>query len=143
MFARIYGHKSPSEWNSFAAGAIAGYLIMSYDNSYKVMKKQINMAIGIRTLYAFGAYLIRKNYVPFLEHTPQGYDKGTVMWYTLMWGVVMWHWRHQTAPAPGEMNKAQVKQMNFIYNDFSLAKGWTQGTYLYWLASLMAIKSFL
>lgn len=141
--AKLEGNKAPSEWNTFAAGALAGYLIMAYDDTYKVMKKQINMAIGVRTIYAVGSYLIRKKMVPFLDDTPQGYDKGTIMWYTMMWGLVMWHWRHQTTVAPGEMNKAQVRQMNFIYNDFSLQKGWVESTYMYWLAALLAIRNFL
>ena len=142
--AMTEGVKSPREWHSFVAGALAGYLIMARDNGYKSMKKQINMAIGIRTIYAITSYLLRKGMMlPLLDPAKDGYEQGTALFYTIMWGFVMWHWRHETAAAPGEMNVAQVKQMNFIYNDFSLEKGWLDGNHLYWLAALLVVKNFM
>uniref|UniRef100_A0A7S3LJD0 Peroxisomal membrane protein 4 n=1 Tax=Aplanochytrium stocchinoi TaxID=215587 RepID=A0A7S3LJD0_9STRA len=140
---KLENKRKPEEWHTFFAGALAGYLIMYRDNSYASMKKQINMAIGIRTLYALMSYLVRTKRIPFIDNTPDGYATGTGIASTLMWGVVMWHWRHQTAPAPNEMNLAQVKQMNFIYNDFDFTKGWTDSTHLYWLAALIALRNVL
>lgn len=137
--------RGPLPWHTFIAGAFAGYMVMARDKSYSTMKKQINMAIGIRTIYALAAYAVRKGMVPLpgVEHTEQGYQKGSAIFYTVMWGFVMWHWRHEAKPFAGEMNSAQVNQMDFIYNDFKLSEGWTQSTHLYWLSALLAIKNFL
>ena len=141
--ATLQGQKSPREWHTFVAGALAGYLIMAKDDSYRTLKRQINMAIGVRTIYAVCSYLVRKDMVPLIEPTEIGYQRGTAIFYTIMWGLVMWHWRHQTAAAPGEMNVAQVRQMNFIYNDFVVDKGWFGANHAYWLAALVYVRFFM
>jgi len=140
---RFQNKKKPEQWHTFLAGTLAGYLIMYKDSSYAQMKKQINMAIGIRTLYALMAYFVRNNQVPMVEPTAEGYKFGTGVATTLMWGVVMWHWRHETAVAPGEMNRAQVRQMDFIYNDAEFMSGWTNGSHLYWLVALLAAQKLI
>ena len=60
-------------WHSAVAGGLAGYLIMVRDGSQVNLKRQINMAIGVRTLYAMGAYIVRKGYIPTLTQTDNGY----------------------------------------------------------------------
>lgn len=132
----------PSQWHTLLAGALAGYAVMVRDGSQATLKRQINMAIGVRTLYAIAAYLVRTGSVPTLNPAEGGYDKGTAIWYTVLWAVVMWHWRHQTAVAPGEMNTAQVRQMDFIYTtgDAPGRGGWFSNNYLPMLLALAAIK---
>ena len=142
FLARLSGKRSPEEWHTFVAGAFAGYIVMARDRSYAKLKKQINMAIGIRTLYAFGSYCVRKNMIPFLNDSAESYRDGTNFYVVLMWGVVMWHWRHQTGVAPGEMNTAQVKQMDFIYNDGHIAKSWFDSTHVLWLIAIIAYQKF-
>jgi hypothetical protein len=129
-------------WHSAVAGGIAGYLIMVRDGSQINLKRQINMAIGVRTLYALGAYVVRKGYVPTLTQAENGYGRGQAIWYTALWAAVMWHWRHETSMAPGEMNVAQVRQMNFIYNQGDAAGGqnWLSHNYLLSFIVLAAIK---
>ena len=130
----------PKQWQTFLSGCLAGYVFMVRDAKDATLKKQINMAIVIRTLYALACYAVRQNAVPMISDTPAGYARGTAAWDTLMWGVVMWHWRHHSAS--GEMNKAQVASMNFIYTGGDvpgLAK-WTGNRYLVWLAALIAIR---
>lgn len=143
--ATLANEKNPKPWHSFFAGALAGYLVMARDKSYASMKKQINMAIGIRTIYAISAYCVRKGLIPIptVTHTPEGYKNGTTIFYTLMWGLVMWHWRHEAKSFKGEMNSAQVSQMDFIYNNFKLTEGWTDSTHLPWLISLFIFRETL
>lgn len=140
FLSRLNGKKSPEEWHTFVAGAFAGYIVMAHDRSYARLKKQINMAIGIRTIYALGAYCVRNKMVPLIDNSPEGYAKGTNLYVVLMWGVVMWHWRHQTSVAPGEMNVAQVKQMNFIYNDGNIGTSWFESTHVLWLLAIVAYQ---
>lgn len=132
------------QWQSFVAGCVCGYLVMVRDGTEGTLKKQINMAIGIRTLYALGAYLIRQGKVPFLNNNPAGYERGSAIYITLMWGAVMWHWRHQTTLAPNEMNPAQVASMDFIYDagDKIGRQGWLGNYYLMWLAFCVLIQRF-
>merc|ERR1712166_336708 len=81
-------------------------------------------------------------FIAGISHSTEGYARGQSIWFTLMWGVVMWHWRHQTIPAPGEMDKGQVNQMNFIYKsgDTPGPQGWFSNNYLPWLAIVLAVK---
>lgn len=139
---RTTGKGKPEEWHSFFAGCLAGYLIMVKENKNNGLKKQINMAIGIRTIYALGSYLVRTNQIPCIDNTKAGYERGTNIFYTLLWGVVMWHWRHQTNIAPGEMNPAQVNQMNFIYNggDIPGKEKWFKNYFLFWAALLIGFQ---
>ena len=136
---KLSGSKGP--WISLTSGGIAGYLVMVRDKSQPKLKKQINMAIGIRTLYAVAAYLVRTGNVPGIGADAAGYQLGTSIWYVALWSIVMWHWRHQTASAPGEMNVAQVKQMDFIYTggDRPQWGKWWEGGYVYWLFALSII----
>jgi|TARA_B110000208_G_scaffold59747_1_gene77925 hypothetical protein len=136
----ISGKHEPAQWQTFVSGCLAGYVFMVRDTKDATLKKQINMAIGIRTLYAAACYLVRQKAVPMIADTPAGYQRGTAVWYTLMWGVVMWHWRHQSASK--EMNKAQVASMNFIYTggDVPGKEKWFGNNYLVWLAALIAIR---
>jgi len=139
---KLSGSDKLEQWHSFVAGCFAGYLIMARDSADSSLKKQINMAIGIRTIFAFGSYLVRKDMIPTLSHSAEGYDKGLSIFNTLMWGVVMWHWRHQTVIAPGEMNPAQVSQMDFIYNhgDKPGLEKWFGNYYLLWAAALVGLR---
>ena len=148
--ARVFGGRAmavgagqrPLPWHTAVAGGLAGYLVMVRDASQASLKKQINMAIGIRTLYAVAAYLVRTDVLPGFTQAEGGYAKGTAVWYTLLWAVVMWHWRHQTAPAPGEMNVAQVRQMDFIYTagDAPGWKKWLSHNYLTMLLGLAVVR---
>lgn len=140
FLARYSGKRTPEPWHTFVAGMIAGYIVMARDSSYQVLKKQINMAIGIRTIYAIMSYLVRQEVVPGIENSPQGYTNGKNVYVVLMWGFVMWHWRHQAPVAPGEMNPAQVKQMNFIYNDGDITKNWFDSTHVLWLGAILAYQ---
>lgn len=142
LLARLNGTRRPEEWHSFVAGAFAGYVVMARDKSYQSLKRQINMAIGVRTAYALGSYMIRNNMMPFIDHSEAGYTKGTNVYVVLMWGVVMWHWRHQTSLAPGEMNPSQVKQMNFIYNDSDITKSWFDSTHFLWFIAVYGYYNY-
>ena len=70
------------------------------------------------------------------------YSRGQAVWYTMLWAVVMWHWRHETLGAPGEMNVAQVRQMDFIYNqgDVPGSGKWFGNNYLVFFMGLVAVK---
>jgi hypothetical protein len=130
------------EWHTFVAGSIAGYTIMCAQRNNESLKRQVNMAIGIRTLYALGSYMIRTERIPFIPNSPKGYVLGGDIWTTLLWGVVMWHWRHHTKSAPGEMVVSQVNQMTQIYSEGD-APGpllWMKGrrTSAMWLAAVIA-----
>lgn len=130
------------QWHAFAAGALAGYLVMVRDGSQATLKTQINMAIGIRTIYALGSYLVRNDMVPGLR-APGGYQTGAMLYVTLMWGAVMWHWKHMTKVAPGEMMKGQIQQMDFIYThgDAPGMEKWVGNNYVLWgLACLYASR---
>ena len=143
----------PAEWHTFVAGALAGCAVMVGEKENASLKRQINMAIGIRTLYALAAYALRTGRLQLagLQHDGSGapYDRGGKVWVALLWGVVMWHWRHHsTGPsptAPGEMVPSQVKQMDFIYaaGDAPGRKGWVSSNSLLWVAALLAAKRFL
>jgi hypothetical protein len=142
------GVDKPAQWHTFIAGGVAGYLIMVRDGSHSELKKQINMAIGIRTIYAIGAYIVRNGYMPTVENSPEGYSRGQAIWYTALWAVVMWHWRHFSLEVPGEMNPGQVSQMNFIYNEgnknmvyTSDRSAWFKDNYLLWFGILLVIKN--
>jgi hypothetical protein len=130
------------EWHTFVAGAIAGYSIMCAQRSDESLKRQVNMAIGIRTLYALGTYMIRTERIPLVPNSPKGFQLGGDIWVTLLWGVVMWHWRHQTKSAPGEMVISQVRQMDEIYSagDAPGPLLWMVGrrTSAMWLAAVIA-----
>jgi len=106
---------------------------MVHDGTDSVLKTQINMAIGIRTMYAIGSYLVRNGMIPTLKE-PGGYQTGSALYITLMWGAVMWHWKHMTKVAPGEMMKGQVQQMDFIYShgDKPGLEKWLGGNYVMW-----------
>jgi hypothetical protein len=129
-------------WHSAVAGGLAGYLVMVRDGTQVNLKRQINMAIGIRTLYAMGAYAVRNGYMPTLSPTQNGYRRGQTVWYTLLWAAVMWHWRHETMTAPGEMNVAQVRQMDFIYNGGDIAgkSKWFGNNYMVLFLALASVK---
>ena len=130
-------------WHSAIAGGLAGYFVMVRDGTQINLKRQINMAIGVRTLYAMGAYAVRSGYLaPMLTTAENGYGKGQAMWYTVLWAVVMWHWRHESSLNPGEMNTAQVSQMNFIYNggDVPGSNKWFGNNYMVLLLGLVAVK---
>jgi hypothetical protein len=129
-------------WHSAVAGGVAGYLVMVRDGSQVNLKRQINMAIGVRTLYAVGAYIVRNDYIPNFTQADMGYSRGQAIWYTVLWAVVMWHWRHETLLAPGEMNVAQVRQMDFIYNhgDVPGSDKWFGNNYLILFMGLAAVK---
>merc|ERR1712224_790308 len=88
---------------------------MVRDQSEPKMKKQINMAIGIRTMFALAGYCVRQGWLPGFSDNKVSYDSGRSMFYVVLWALVMWHWRHHTVVAPGEMGRAQVNQMNMIY----------------------------
>ena len=143
----------PAEWHTFLAGALAGYAVMVGEKANASLKRQINMAIGIRTLYALAAYALRTGRLQLagLQHDGSGapYERGSNVWIALLWGVVMWHWRHHsTGPsptAPGEMVPSQVKQMDFIYSmgDAPGRKGWVSSNSLLWVVALLAAKRFL
>lgn len=145
LLAKISGVTSPQPIHTFLAGCVAGYVIMVRDTNKLQLKKQINMAIGIRTLYALGAYLVRNDCLSMLGSGKAAYENGTKLWVTLMWGAVMWHWRHMSAVAPGEMAKAQVKSMDFIYNQGDKATGmgaWTGNNYLLWGSVCLLLQYF-
>ena len=129
-------------WHSAVAGGLAGYLVMVRDGSQVNLKRQINMAIGVRTLYAMGAYAVRNNYIPTFTPSQNGYTRGQAVWYTVLWAAVMWHWRHETLGAPGEMNVAQVRQMDFIYNggDVAGSSKWFGNNYMVLLLGLVGVK---
>ena len=146
LLMRISGATRASEWHSFVAGCTAGYVFMVRDAADASLKRQINMAIGIRTVYSLCSYFVRHGLTsPVIQHTELGYARGQTIWYTLMWGVVMWHWRHQTTVAPGEMDKGQVNQMDFIYNqgDAPGLEKWTTNRYLSWLGAVLFVKYLL
>ena len=128
-------------WHSFVAGCAAGYLIMVRDTREVSLKTQINMAIGVRTLYALASYLVRHGKVPFIDNTPAGYARGKGIYTTLLWGLVMWHWRNH-AGVKGEMARAQVNQMNFIYNagDAPGKAGWMSSNYMLWAAVCVLLQ---
>lgn len=109
------GGRTVQAWHTLVAGALAGYLVMVRDKSEPKMKQQINMAIGIRTIFALASYCTRKGWVPGLADDQASYESGRSLFYVGLWALVMWHWRHQTVVAPGEMGRAQVNQMNMIY----------------------------
>ena len=142
LLMTLQGVAEAKEWHTFIAGCIAGYFVMVRDQADVSLKRQVNMAIGIRVLYSFGSYIVRQGVWPGISHSTEGYARGQSIWFTLMWGVVMWHWRHQTIPAPGEMDKGQVNQMNFIYKsgDTPGPQGWFSNNYLPWLAIVLAVK---
>jgi hypothetical protein len=143
VLAKVFARED--EWHTFVAGAIAGYLVMVRDAGDPTLKTQINMAIGIRTIYAVGSYLVRKGMVPIVSHTAEGYAKASALYVSLMWGAVMWHWKHQARAAPGEMNRAQVQQMDFIYThgDAPGAEKWLGNNYLLWGAACLAASRLL
>ena len=145
VLARASRAGSVQEWHTFVAGALAGYTVMCADRTNASLKRQINMAIGVRTLYALGSYLVRVGRVPLLEDTAPSYARGNAAWVTLMWGVVMWHWRHFSVSQPGEMVESQARQMDFIYTagDAAGSQGWTSNYYLLWLAALAAARRVL
>jgi len=143
--ALIHVFGKEEEWQTFVSGAIAGYLVMVRDGNDAVLKTQVNMAIGIRTMYAIGSYLVRKGLVPGISDSPQGYHRGSGLYLTIMWGAVMWHWQHQTKAAPGEMMKAQVAQMDFIYKhgDKPGIDKWFGNNYLLWAVLCFAASRLL
>ena len=118
-------------------------MFMVRDTADASLKRQVNMAIGIRTLYSLCSYCVRHGFTsPMIRHSQEGYARGQVLWYTLMWGAVMWHWRHQTGIEPGEMDKGQVNQMDFIYNqgDSPGLHKWTENRYLAWFVAVLFAK---
>lgn len=143
LLMRATGSRAPKPWHTAVAGALGGYLVMVRDTTQASLKRQINMAIGIRTLYAVAAYLVRTGSVPGFTAPEAGYMRGRNAWYVALWAVVMWHWRHQTSLAPGEMNKAQVRQMDFIYTggDVPGRELWFNNNYLSMFLALVSINA--
>ena len=147
-FLQMTGPKGKlQEWHTFVAGAVAGTAIMCGDRNNYALKRQVNMAIGIRTLYALGSYCVRTGNVPLLPNNAKGYERGTDIWTFLLWGVVMWHWRHHTATAPGEMVVSQVRQMDSIYTEGDAPQPlfWMKGrrSSAMWLIASLAASNFL
>ena len=140
---RGFACREAKPWHTLTAGALAGYIVMVRDKSQASLKRQINMAIGIRTLYAVAAYLVRTGSLPGFTVSQNGYTKGRGVWYVALWAIVMWHWRHQTGIAPGEMNAAQVRQMNFIYNlgDTPGRDMWFNNNYLSMFLVLVTVNA--
>eukprot|EP00040_Diaphanoeca_grandis_P013063 m.66072 g.66072 ORF g.66072 m.66072 type:complete len:232 (+) comp23640_c0_seq1:194-889(+) len=140
--AKMGGKGAPEEWHTFVAGCFAGYMVMGLDSSEPKLKKQINMAIGIRTLYALGKFALRKDCIPILRSNPRDMSIGRSVWYTLMWGAVMWHWKHQSHVG-GEMEKSQVTQMNTIYTvgDVPGLHKWTDNKQIHWAIALYLLSS--
>jgi len=102
------------EWHTFAAGCLAGYVVMGIDTTNYSLKRNINMFIAMRTLWSIAGYASRTGLVAW----PQGDDgrqRGWEVFVTLTWGFVMWHWRHQDAVARGEMPSAMARSMDYIY----------------------------
>eukprot|EP00656_Telonema_subtile_P034609 TRINITY_DN38677_c0_g1_i1.p1 TRINITY_DN38677_c0_g1~~TRINITY_DN38677_c0_g1_i1.p1 ORF type:complete len:194 (+),score=38.08 TRINITY_DN38677_c0_g1_i1:96-677(+) len=58
LLMKLTGHSQPLEWQTFVAGCTAGYVFMVRDKADVSLKRQINMAIGIRTLYSFCSCLL-------------------------------------------------------------------------------------
>jgi hypothetical protein len=139
LLARLAsGKDKPDEWHTFLAGGVAGYFVMCHDTGDASLKKQLNMAIGIRTLFAIASYAVRKDIVPGIAHTKDGYDRGLKLFYTVLWAVVMWHWRHHSN-VKGEMIVSQVQQMDFLYNggDRPGKEKWLDGKFLYWAIGML------
>jgi len=83
-------------WHTMVAGALAGYLVMVCDQSEPKMKKQINMAIGIRTMFALAGYCVRQGWLPGLSDNQVSYESGRSLFYVVLWALVMWHCSSQT-----------------------------------------------
>ena len=81
--------------------------------------------------------------IPGFTEPEAGYTRGRNVWYVVLWAIVMWHWRHQTHIAPGEMNKAQVRQMDFIYTggDAPGSDLWLKNNYLSMFLALVGINA--
>eukprot|EP00035_Acanthoeca_spectabilis_P006461 m.124825 g.124825 ORF g.124825 m.124825 type:complete len:249 (-) comp13515_c0_seq2:159-905(-) len=148
--ARIEGTSQPNEWQTFLAGCVAGYSVMGPISSradYK-LKQQVNLFIGIRTMWAVAGYLLRKDmlsrFSPKLKPTSEyAQDLGWKGFVTLVWGFVMWHWRHQNKVAPNEMPVAMARSMDFIYADGDApgAEKWLpRSSYVF--AALLLYRSF-
>jgi hypothetical protein len=145
--------KEPKEWHTFIAGMIASNLVFNYDvfpvnvrrgrarpGQTDSLKTQMNMGIGIRCMYAVCIYLVRNKRIPFVQNTYEGRRFGENIWFTVMWGFVMWHWKHGEAHAPDYKTiKNQIKSMDSIYTrgDRPVLSNWTYKNYLYWLGALM------
>eukprot|EP00811_Abedinium_folium_P003052 NODE_12809_length_1202_cov_7.526512.p1 GENE.NODE_12809_length_1202_cov_7.526512~~NODE_12809_length_1202_cov_7.526512.p1 ORF type:complete len:256 (+),score=83.76 NODE_12809_length_1202_cov_7.526512:116-883(+) len=133
----------PRGWHTFVAGSTAGYFVFVRNTANASLKRQVNMAIGVRTIYAVASMLVRKGLLPGFRRGEEGYAQGRAIWITLMWGTVMWHWKHQTSIAPGEMNVEQVKSMSFIYTggDRPDVSKWLGSNYVALLALMLALRS--
>lgn len=138
----MQGQLNPREWQTFIAGCLSGYVFMVRDNTDSKLKRQINLAVGVRTLYAVGSYLLRKDMVPGFSDDFESLHRVQSIGYTLLWGCVLWHWRHQSGNATKEMDVGQVKQLSFIHNqgDIPGIGKWLANYYLAWIVLLLLVR---
>ena len=99
------------------------------------LKTQMNMAIGIRCLYAIAIWCLQRFPNKMIPNTYNGRRRGEYVWFTIMWGFVMWHWKHgngQNNPSYKSV-KSQLGAMDSIYTrgDTPLLSNWTYKNYIY------------
>ena len=135
LLRRRGGDVRPRGWHSLVAGGLAGYVVMARDGADRKLKEQINMMIGIRTLWAVAGYARRNGLVP-LPHGTTGDGTGWTLFVTAVWAAVMWHWRHENKAHPGEMPAAMARSMDFIYaeGDVPGAAKWLKNSSLLFVA---------
>jgi hypothetical protein len=154
-----------SQWHTFVAGMISSNLVLVWDlfgyrmvsgaASAKIgqsggldsLKTQMNMAIGIRCLYAIAIWCLQRFPNKMIPNTYNGRRRGEYVWFTIMWGFVMWHWKHgngQNNPSYKSV-KSQLGAMDSIYTrgDTPLLSNWTYKNYIYWLVAIVIyVKMF-
>ena len=142
-----------SELHTFIAGMVASNLVFVHDflplnlrgraarsSDLDSLKTQMNMGIGIRCMYAVMIYLVRNNKISYFENTYEGRRFGENIWFTVMWGFVMWHWKHGDSHAPDYKTVSnQISSMDNIYTrgDVTGLSNWTYKNYIYWLTALL------
>ena len=154
-----------NQWHTFLAGMISSNLVFVWDvfhyrmvstsTSAKIgqsggldsLKTQMNMAIGIRCMYAVAIWCVKNFPNKIIPNNYNGRRRGEYIWFTIMWGFVMWHWKHGNGQADAAYKsvKSQLSAMDSIYTrgDKPLLSNWTYKNYIYWLVAIaIYVKMF-
>ena len=99
--------------DSFLAGCIGGYIIFGKNTN---VNNQIVLYLLSRILVGLGSLLVKRKWV----HQP---SNGFTYMATIVWGIVMWLFRHDKDVLQGSL----VSSMEYLYNDsdkFETVKNW-------------------
>jgi peroxisomal membrane protein 4 len=112
----LHGGKEASQ-DSFVAGLIGGYVVFGKDTN---VNQQIVLYLLSRIVIGLAKWSVKKQYVP-----SPGEGKTFPVVASVVWGIVMWLFRHDRDTLQGSLQAS----MQYLYND---SEKWTDLRTLVW-----------